>query len=79
MTTVTASREPYMGFRKNPAPGKVEHYPAPVLSFSEKAEKAELVTLLYPSKAPGTTVSVERTEEGITVTVNGKKHTVETK
>ena len=74
MTTVTASKNPFMGYHKNQTPGNVEHYPAPVLSFSETANKANFATVLYPSKGAVPNIAVQLTESGFCLTVNGISH-----
>ena len=74
MTTVTASQKPFMGFRKNPTPGKVEHYPAPVLSFSARSEKADFATILYPAKGAEPDISVKLTESEVLLSMNGVEH-----
>jgi hypothetical protein len=76
MTTVTASQNPFMGFRKNSAPGKVAHHPAPVLSFSETAEQADFATVLYPVKGKVPSVSVEWDGKMLLLTINGERHTI---
>ncbi len=74
MITVTASKNPFMGFRKNTAPGNVEHYPAPVLAFSAIGENADFATVIYPSKGALPDLSVKLNEEGILLSVNGTAH-----
>ena len=76
MKTVTASKNPFMGFRKNTTPGNVEHYPAPVLSFSADSEKAVLVTILYPAKKSVPNLSVQLIEGDILLSVNGTEHKI---
>ena len=77
MTTVTASKNPFMGFRKNSTPGDVEHYPAPVLAFSQTAEKAEFATLLYPSKGSAPAISVKCDGGIVRLNINGTERIVE--
>ena len=62
----------YMGWRPDHTPEVKEHFPAPVLSFSEKAKEASIVTVLYPSpdsECPISNVSAD--DAGFTITVNG--------
>ena len=62
----------YMGWRPDHTPEVTEHIPAPVLSFSEKAKEATIVTLLYPapdSECPVSNISAD--EAGFSITVNG--------
>lgn len=75
MTTVTSSKDPFMGYRKNSAPGDVEHYPAPVLAFSATASEADFATVLFPAKEDIPDISVRLSEKGIHLTVNGITHT----
>lgn len=76
MTTVTACKEPFMGFRKNLTPGNVEHYPAPVLAFSAIGENADFATVLYPAKGSVPDVSVEMQKGEIILTLSGTERKI---
>lgn len=76
MTTITASKNPFMGFRKNTTPGDVEHYPAPVLSFSANGKNANFATVLYPAKGPAPEISVKTEAENVLLTLNGIEYPI---
>ena len=76
MTTVTASKNPFMGFRKNTAPGDVEHYPAPVLAFSAVGENADFATVLYPVKGNLPNISINQNKDGFLLAINGIEHKI---
>jgi hypothetical protein len=76
MTTTTASKNPFMGFRKNNTPGDVEHYPAPVLAFLANGKNADFATVLYPVKGPTPEISVKTEAENVLLTLNGIEYPI---
>ena len=74
LSAVTASDEPFMGYRKNTDVGNVEHYPAPVLSYSAKDRCHSFATVLYPSDVTPPEISVRVSEDGFVLLIDGTEH-----